>query len=256
MGTTFNDGAGTPMSGYQTNSIETCDATGKISTPSWYKAIVSKAERKEHVSTNEQKLRDTFEKLYWKYSPYELDQYKNRIQNADGSFVPSAFYKEMFKFQDLLNAKDCDAIERYIKSCSAEKLAALEAHYSSMPFSEGKTLRKAIKDSSLCWGFGWTGYNTDRCNRIFDMLDKASTINPKNAALALNQAINNHRICEFGVDDNRVSKILKSIVDNKAFMDAVEEEYMNLPSATTLRSDLGRKWFISDSNEKVVEKYL
>ena len=189
------------------------------------------------------------EVLMRKYSPYMLDKDNNYLLDASGQPQPSDIYEELFRLKNMLDGKCRDSVEKYLKSLSPEKMAAIELHYPNMPFSEGKNLRDAIKECCLVTGFGWSGYNTERCQRIFDIMDESAMICPINMACALKQTLTNHRIWGFGVDDDRVVKLLKMLGNNKAFRKAVEDEYLGL------MTDINSKWFLNDEAKALVAQY-
>ncbi len=233
--------------------VYTVDAKGQITTPKWYESILLKVEKKEPLNANEKNLKTSFEKLMREYSPYKVDKNGDLILDGQGNVQRNAFGDEIIELQTILASHSREQVETYLKSVPKEKLAAIEAHYPLL--TGGRTLRSDIKECCCWYGFAWTGYNTDRFNRLMDLLDEAAMINPHNMANALNQALNNHRIWGFGVDDDRVAKLLQMASKNEEFFAAVKEQYRNL-SGNLLQLDIDKKWFVSDDNKKIIDTSL
>jgi hypothetical protein len=131
-----------------------------------------------------------------------------------------------------------------------EKVAAFEAHYQEVT---GKNLREEIKESCSWTGFGWLNWNTDKSKQILDYLDQAALTNPRNMASALRQAINDHRMFGWGIDDDRVAKLFTMMKDKPEFKKAVNYEYSQI-TGSMLSSDIGGKWFISDKNKWITKE--
>ena len=216
--------------------------------PNWYRNIVSKAENKQTLTKHEKDLRLAHEKLMRQYSPWNKDNDGNPIMGQ-----LSALGDKILQLQRILAGKNRANMETMLKSMSLEELAAVEAHYPTI--TQGRSLRADIKDCCLTYGFGWTGYNTDRCNRMMDILDRAAMVHPRAMANALNQAINNHRMFGFGIDDDRVAKLMQMMAGNKEFLAAVEYEY-SYNFQRELRNDIDSKWFISSKNKDAINGTL
>lgn len=228
-------------------------ATGQTTTPLWYNAIASKKEKNEKITAEENKWYQKYNKLYRTYSPYVLDENLNPKMGADGQPIKGTLHGELMQLQAMIEHKDHSSIENYINSCSPEKLAAIELHYNSAgmkAFTKGKALREAIKDACIdTWiPMEWTGYNTDRCKRIFDKMDTAAMESPANMKFALQQALENHRIWGMGFDEPRLCKLLKQMQDNKVFRTYVKDEYVGLIP------DIEKKWFKNEETKNLLRE--
>lgn len=217
--------------------------TGKSRTPMWYRDLATRKEQNKKLSNDEELWYQQYNKLYRTYSPYQLDENLNYKLDSNGQKIETSIYGEILELQHLFARKQRDEIEAYINNCSAEKLAALELHYPMMDFSGGKSLREAIKDACIVSWLEWTGWNTDRCQRIFDKLDEAAAISPTNMKNALYQALENHRMGGFGFDEDRLNKLLAKLEDDKLLRKYVRKEYPGLIG------DIGKKWFKNEETE-------
>ena len=226
--------------------IELVDpSTGQSKTPLWYNTIANKKEKGEKLSADESKWYQKFNKIFKTYSPYVLDENLNPKIGADGQPQKGILHSELIQLQAMIEHKDAASIENYLSSCSVEKRAAIELHYNSYDmkaFTKGKNLREAIKDACInTWiPMEWTGYNTDRCQRIFDKMDEAAMESPENMKYALKQALENHRIWGLGFDDSRVCKLLAQMKESTFFRDSVKGSY------TGLIPSIEGKWFKSE----------
>ena len=72
-------------------------------------------------------------------------------------------------------------------------------------------------------------------------------------ASALRQAINDHRMFGWGIDDDRVAKLFTMMKDKPEFKKAVVYEYSQI-TGSMLSSDIGGKWFISDKNKWITKE--
>ena len=216
--------------------------------PNWYRDLVVKTENKQSLTKNEKDLKAAHEKLMRTYSPWNKDSNGDPIPGQVGPLGD-----KIMQLQRILASKNRDAMEQLLRTMSADELAAIEAHYPII--TQGRNLRADIKECCLVYGLGWTGYNTDRCEHIMNRLDEAAMVHPRAMANALNQAINNHRMMGFGIDDDRVAKLMKMMKGNKEFLRAVEYEYSHT-FQRELRNDLDSKWFISDENKDVINSTL
>ena len=233
--------------------IDLVDAkTGKISTPAWYRAIANKVEQKQKLTPEEQRLYQHYNEIRRKYSPYLLDENLNIKTDANGQKMESSFYQEMLQLNQMVQRKSTSQIEAYIKSCSKEKLAALELWFPTVLASVngGKSLREVIKEASLT-GWFWidkTNWNTDACKRIFDKLDEAAMETPTNMHFALSQALEGHHLWGLGYDETRLYNLLKKMETNKVFRDYVKQEYPELIT------DIDKKWWKSDRVTELFNK--
>jgi len=224
--------------------------TGRVVTPSWYSELAAKKEQNKALSSEEEEIYQKYNKLYRTYSPYQLDENLGYKIDSCGQKVPSSLYDEFIQLQYMIEHKDRDSIENYISSCSSEKLAALELHYQTTMRAHcgGKTLREAIKDACIVSWFEWTGYNTDRCKRIFDKLDEAAMESPTNMHYALKQALENHRMGGFSFDEERLCSLLKKLEENKLFKNYVRKEYHGLIT------DINKKMFKNKETEDLLKQ--
>ena len=222
--------------------------TGKASTPMWYRELATKKEQGKALSKEENHWYQQYNRLYRTYSPYQLDENLDYKLDSSGQKIETNIAGELLELQHLFAGKRRDEIEAYINSCSAEKLAALELHYPKMEFSGGKSLRDAIKESCIASWLEWTGWNTDRCQRIFDKMDEAATMSPTNMKNALYQALENHRMGGFGFDEARLNKLLAKLEEDKLLRAYVRKEYPGLIT------DIGKKWFKDEETENRLRK--
>lgn len=239
-------------------AVTSIDQKGFDTTPSWYEALKNKVDKKQNLNPNELKLKTNYENLLRKYSPYQLDASGNYIFQPDGTRKTNALANEIRAIYNLSQGwgTNIGAISAKLRSMSAEQLAALEHYFPQ--FAEGKTLREVIKDSSSVWGFRWLNINYNSAESLFDYIDqKTAMINPSNMAKSLYQCLNNHRIGGFGVDDERIIKLLRYTQNNKEFLMAVKEEYSQAGAgATILEEDINSKWGISSDKKQMILSLL
>lgn len=222
--------------------------TGKKRTPVWYNQIANKVEQNKSITPTEKEIYQKYNTLFRTYSPYELDENLDIKLDSNGQQIETPINAELLQLQHWIEGKCREDIEAYINSCTPEKLAALELHYPMLEFAKGKSLRDAIKDACITQWLEWTGWNTDRCQRIFDKMDEAAMMSPTNMKNALHQALENHRVGGFGFDEQRLVKLLKQMDGNKVFRDYVKMEY---PS---LINDIRKKWWKNDETEDLLRK--
>ncbi|MCR4880891.1 MAG: hypothetical protein K6A44_02950 [bacterium] len=222
--------------------------TGKSRSPVWYRQIANKVEQNKELTDAEKELYQRYNELFRTYSPYQLDENLDMILDSNGQPVETTLNNELLQLQHWIDGKCREDIEAYINSCSPEKLAALELHYPMLEFSGGKSLRDAVKDATIASWCEWSGWNTDRCQRIFDKMDEAAMMSPTNMKNALYQALENHRMGGFGFDEQRLNKLLSQMQGNKVFRDYVKMEYPGLIN------DIRKKWFKSDETEDLLRR--
>lgn len=240
--------------------VETMDANGDfIRTPNWYKTIADKARANKPLTANEQKLKDSYERLVsdQQYCLYRLDKNGKVMTNSDGTPVYGPIADEIQRIRIMLAKGQVKSVESVLRNMPKEKRAAVEVWFSEIKLgddADGMTLREAVKKSSLTiWGFSfnWTGINTSSAERIFDVLDESATENPQNMAFAMRQALQNHRMFGCGVDDDRIAKLLQMAAGNPEYLAAMESEY-----GGSLAGDIGDKWFVSDKNKSIISRIL
>ena len=240
--------------------VETTDANGDfIRTPNWYKTIADKAKANKPLTDNEKQLKASYERLVsdQQYCLYRLDKDGKVMTNSDGSPIYGPIADEIQKIRTMLAKGQVKQVEAVLRNMSKEKRAAVEVWFSELKLGgdgDGMTLREAVKKASLTvWGFSfnWTGINTNSAQRIFDVLDESATVNPQNMALAMRQALQNHRMFGCGVDDDRIAKLLQMAAGNKEYLAAMESEY-----GGSLAGDIDDKWFVSDKNKSIIGRVL
>ncbi|MCQ2958150.1 MAG: hypothetical protein MJ180_04515 [Candidatus Gastranaerophilales bacterium] len=195
--------------------------------PDWYNNLINKPE--SELTEEEKELKPMFQKMFTTYSPHAKDRY--------GNYSPAlskTAQKALNLYYTLCRTNSWESVERFIKECPAEELAAIDYHWMNMrdvngnPIPNLKPLREMIKNSTY-WYVSLNGAlneNNDDCNRILDLLDKKTEqINPRSMAYAFYQALENSHVNGLSMRKDTVERLLKELKGKKEYSLAVQDEF-------------------------------
>ncbi len=224
---------------------------------SYFTDLKNKIAKGGKLSDNEKKLYDNYVALMTTYSPFEVDE----KGNIKAELEDSKTYRNIIQLSQYIAAGNTEQIKSFIDNTSPLELAAVEYYWNMLnkPQKElnaplekmhEEPFRDMLKDATVVHGFKWTKWNTSAAKEIFNALDdKVAMVSPVSMSNSLYQALKGHHLGGWGLDEDRVVRLLTMMNGNKVFADAVKAEFPDSPEDL-----INRTWTASSETKELAKQ--